>query len=97
MVDLLESEEVNLTTIGHVASILNDENKDLLLSEIRGKTERQVESIVARYKPPIPYRDRVRPVSVFVPELGQNTENRCNPLILNSRPKGGVAIEVIAE
>ena len=48
MVDLLESEEVNLTTIGHVASILNDENKDLLLSEIRGKTDRQVESIVAR-------------------------------------------------
>ena len=86
---LLDSGEVNLTTIGHVASILNDENKDLLLSEILGKTERQVESIVARYKPPIAYRDRVRPVRVVVPDLGQNTENRRNPLILNSRSGSG--------
>ncbi len=87
--DLLELGEVNLTTIGHVASILNDENRDLLLREIRGKTERQVESIVARYKPPVAYRDRVRPVRVTVPDLGPNSKNRCNSLILNSRSGSG--------
>ena len=86
--DLLESGKVNLSTIGLVAPILNEENKDLLLREICGKTQQQVETIVARYKPPIAYRDRVRPVRVFVPELGQNSKNRRNPLILNSRPKG---------
>ena len=83
--DLLESGNVNLTTVGHIAPILSDENKDLLLREIQGKTERQVESIVARFKPPIAYRDRVRPVRVAIPQTKQNTQNRRNSLIFNSR------------
>ena len=65
---LLESGAVNLCTVGLVAPILDDGNKDLLLREISGKTKLQVESIVARYKPPIAYRDRVRPVRVAVPQ-----------------------------
>ncbi len=65
---LLESGDANLCTVGLVAPILDDENKDLLLSEICGKTKQQVESIVSRYKPPIAYRDRVRPVRVAVPQ-----------------------------
>jgi len=82
---LLESGEVNLSTIGLVETILNEENKDRLLLEIRNKTQLQVETIVARYKPPIAYRDRVRPVRIVAPELGQNPKNSRNSLILNSR------------
>jgi 5-methylcytosine-specific restriction endonuclease McrA len=82
---MLNSGGANLTTVGHIASILDDDNKDLLLKEIRGKTERQVESIVARYKPPVAYRDRVRPVRVAVPQSNQRNTHRRNPLIFNSR------------
>ncbi len=48
-----------------------------------------MKSGAARYKPPGIYRDRVRPVRVVVPDLGQNSKNRCNPLILNSRSGSG--------
>ncbi len=83
--DLLDSGEVNLSTVGLVAPVLDAKNKDLLFGEIKGKTQRQVESIVARYKPPVAYRDRVRPVRVAVPPNTQNPTNRRNPLIFNSR------------
>ncbi len=85
MFDLLESGDVNLCTVGLVAPILDNANKDVIFREIRGKTQREVESIVASFKPPVAYRDRVRPVRVAVSNLGQNFKNRRNPLILNSR------------
>jgi 5-methylcytosine-specific restriction endonuclease McrA len=83
--DLLNSGDVNLSTVGLVAPILNDKNKDLLLGQIKGKTQRQVESIVAGYKPPQAYRDRVRPVRVAVPPAEHRRGDRRNPLIFNSR------------
>jgi 5-methylcytosine-specific restriction endonuclease McrA len=83
--DLLDSDEVSSSTIGLVAPILDDENKDLLLREIRGKSRRQVETIVAAFKPAIAFRDRVTPVRVAVPDVGQNAKNRRNSLVFNSR------------
>ena len=43
---------------------------------IRYKTHRQVETIVAEYKPPVVCRDRVKPVRVTVSHMGQNAKNR---------------------
>jgi 5-methylcytosine-specific restriction endonuclease McrA len=83
--DLLDSDEVSSSTIGLVAPILDDENHDLLLREIRGKSRRQVETIVAAYKPAIAFRDRVTPVRVAVLDVGQNAKNSRNSLIFNSR------------
>ena len=56
--------EVSLITISLVASILNESNHKILLSEIRGKSQREVETIVAAHRPPVSMRDRARPVFV---------------------------------
>ena len=66
--ELLEKNEVTLITVSLVASILNESNRKDLLGRIRNKSQREVESIVAVYRPPISMRDRARPVSVVVSE-----------------------------
>ena len=64
---LLGENEVNLASLSLVASILTQQNKDDLLGRIRNKSQREVEAIVADYKPPVSLRDRARPVCVAVP------------------------------
>lgn len=61
---LLERGEVNLMTLGLVATILTPKNADELIERIRGKTQREVESIACAYRPPISLRDRVEHVNV---------------------------------
>jgi len=63
---LLEKNDVTLITVSLVASILTDANKDDLLGRIRRKSQRDVEAIVAAYRPSLAYRDRVKPVCVAV-------------------------------
>jgi len=63
---LLEKNEVNLVTISLVASILTESNARDVLGKIRGKSQRDVEASVARYRPPVSMRDRARPVFVAV-------------------------------
>ena len=53
-------------TVSAVASVLTMENKKELLGKIRQKSEREVEAILATYRPPVDYRDRARPVCVAV-------------------------------
>ncbi|MDH4038956.1 MAG: HNH endonuclease [Candidatus Krumholzibacteria bacterium] len=67
---LLETNEVNVSTIAQVSRILTAANKDEVLSRIRGKSQRDVETIAAEYEPreSIP-RDRVRSVVVRVPAV----------------------------
>jgi 5-methylcytosine-specific restriction endonuclease McrA len=65
---LLEKSQVNLSTISLVAPILTEANKGDLLRSICNKSQREVEAIASRYRPPLSLRDRVRPVSVRVPE-----------------------------
>jgi hypothetical protein len=64
---LLEKNEVNLITVSLAASILNESNAKDLLAKIRGKSQREVEAIVATYRPPVSMRDRAKPVCVAVP------------------------------
>ena len=63
---LLEKNEVNLVTISLVASILTEANAKELLGKIRGKSQREVEAVVATYRPPVSMRDRAKPVYVVV-------------------------------
>ena len=68
---LLEKNEVNLVTISLVASILTEANARELLGKIRGESQREVEAVVAAYRPPVSMRDRAKPVYVVV-----STSNR---------------------
>lgn len=64
---LLQSGEINLMTLGLVASILTEATLDQWIDRIRGKTQREVEAIAATVRPPITLRDRARLVHVAVP------------------------------
>jgi 5-methylcytosine-specific restriction endonuclease McrA len=63
---LLEKNEVNLSSVSLVAPILTQENKDDLVRRIRNRSQKEVEAIVADYRPPVSLRDRARPVCVAV-------------------------------
>ncbi|HEX5133338.1 MAG TPA: HNH endonuclease signature motif containing protein [Candidatus Krumholzibacteria bacterium] len=65
---LLESNEVNVSTVAQVSRILTAGNKAAVLARIRGKSQREVEAIVAEYEPRAAMpRDRIRSVVVRVP------------------------------
>jgi 5-methylcytosine-specific restriction endonuclease McrA len=68
LLGLLETNEVNLSTITQVAGILTPKNASAVFDRIRGKSQREVEAIVAEYEPlaALP-RERVRTVVVRVP------------------------------
>ena len=68
VLDLLRSQKLNVTGVSLVASVLWEENKHELLRRIQGKSQREIDAIAARYRPPIALRDRVRPVKVVVAE-----------------------------
>jgi 5-methylcytosine-specific restriction endonuclease McrA len=61
--ELLERNEVNLSTVSQVAAILTPDNKNEILPRICGKSQKDVEAIVAESEPrsALP-RDRVRSV-----------------------------------
>jgi 5-methylcytosine-specific restriction endonuclease McrA len=63
--DLLVSGEINITTLAMVSDILAQNNHVKILSEIRGKSTREVEVLVSRHRPVNIIRDTVRPVCVM--------------------------------
>jgi 5-methylcytosine-specific restriction endonuclease McrA len=63
---LLESNEVSLNSVARVSRVLTAANKDALLTRIRGKSQREVEAIVAEHEPCARFRDVVRPVVLRV-------------------------------
>ncbi len=65
--EMLQSGEINLMTLGLVANLLTETTLDSWLDQIRGKTQREVEALAARVRPPITLRDRARLVHVAVP------------------------------
>ena len=73
---LLQTNELNLSTISRVSKILTAENCATVLARIRGKSLREVEAIAAEHDPAAAFpRDRVRTVVARVPvtsQLGQN-------------------------
>ena len=65
---LLESNQVNLSTLSRVSKMLTPENCSVLLERLCGRSLREVEAIVAEYEPKYALpRDRVRTVVVRVP------------------------------
>jgi 5-methylcytosine-specific restriction endonuclease McrA len=65
---LLESREVNLSTVSRASKIINRSNCTAVLNRIRGKSMREVETIAAEYDPAIALpRERVRTIVVRVP------------------------------
>lgn len=62
--DLLASGRVNFSAVSRIAGIMDKENADEILCEIEGKTVREIEGIVSRYRPGRAIRERVRPVWV---------------------------------
>lgn len=69
---LLARNEINLMTVALIAPVLNDENKDAIIRDVRNQSQQMVEAVVARYRPPAAYRDRVNPVRVAVPAGSRN-------------------------
>lgn len=65
--DLLAKNEVNLSTIAQASRVLDDTNHQEILARIRGKSQREVDSILAEYQPAAMPRDRVRTVVVRGP------------------------------
>ncbi len=61
---LLESNDINLSTLAHVARVLTWENKDELLANIRGCSLVEVKAILARLEPRAAPRDVIRPLGV---------------------------------
>ncbi|MDH5270568.1 MAG: HNH endonuclease [Candidatus Krumholzibacteria bacterium] len=104
---LLDAGEVNLSTVSQVSKILTTENRNGVLSRIRGKSQREVEAIVAEYdaRAALP-RDRVRTVVVRVPAtLSERPAASGTPVAnawqenhrCNSGDRGGVAAAGVAE
>lgn len=67
---MLERDEITLSTVATVASILKPDNCTVILDRVRGASCRQVERIVCDYRSPVKLRDQVRPVRVVTPGAG---------------------------
>ncbi len=86
---LIERDELTLSSVSMIASILNESNVEDILAKIRGKSRREVEFLVANYRPPVKLRDRVQPVRVVVPKE--------IPVAVHSRRGSGELIEKPAD
>ncbi|MFO7914914.1 MAG: HNH endonuclease signature motif containing protein [Candidatus Krumholzibacteriales bacterium] len=62
---LLQSGEINITTLSMVSGILDDSNYQDILEKIRNRSRRDVEMLISGMNPQKVIRDRVRPVCVF--------------------------------
>jgi len=71
---LFRANRVNLTTVGHVAAILDEDNKREILEKIADNTEEAARRLVAEHRPQMVLRDRVRPVAVRVPKPESRSE-----------------------
>jgi hypothetical protein len=67
VLDMLETGTLSPTTARLLAKRLTDENHEVLLAEVSGKSKRQVEEILARHFPESDVRASVRKVSGAVP------------------------------
>jgi 5-methylcytosine-specific restriction endonuclease McrA len=73
---MLSKNEVNLSTLHKLSGIVNEENKSDLLKEVRFRSAREVDVIIARFRPMSVLRERVRPVYIKpAPNIG-NAANK---------------------
>ena len=66
---LLQDRELSLSIISLIEPILSEENHEQILERVRGASHREVQRIVAEFRPPVMLRDRVQPVRVAVPSV----------------------------
>ncbi len=62
--EMLRSGEIHITTLSMIGDILDGDNHEQLLQEIKHKSTRSVEMLVSRHRPVPAIRDTVRPVCV---------------------------------
>ncbi len=62
--EMLRSGEIHITTLSMISDILDGDNHEQLLQEIKHKSTRSVEMLVSRHRPVPAIRDTVRPVCV---------------------------------
>jgi 5-methylcytosine-specific restriction endonuclease McrA len=80
LLEPLRRREINLSTIALVAGVLDDGNVKELIDSIRGKSQREVEHVVAAYRPAVEIRDRVQPVRVSRVADGLRRDLAATPL-----------------
>lgn len=83
--EMLQRNEVNLSTVAQASRILNESNHRELLASIRGKSQREVESILAEYRPAEIPRDRVRTVAVPANVLSRQASDGESALLFSAR------------
>jgi hypothetical protein len=66
--DMLEKNEVNVTSICQFASILDENNKDFILPRVKGASWREVEKVARKFRPPVELRDRMVHVQAATPD-----------------------------
>jgi len=64
LLELFLSRELSLSNISLLSSVLTEENKGEIISGIRGKSRREAEEFIARYKPTKPLHEKIKPVVV---------------------------------
>lgn len=64
--EMLERNEVNLSTVSQASRFLNESNSDSLLARISDRTKREVESILAEYQPPLSVPERATPIMMHL-------------------------------
>jgi 5-methylcytosine-specific restriction endonuclease McrA len=65
--------EINLYSLSLVSGILTEKNLKQVISGIRNRSTREVEALVAGFRPGRILKDRVRTVCVMVPETGSRS------------------------
>jgi len=65
--------EINLYSLSLVSGILTGQNLKQVISGIRNRSTREVEALVAGFRPGRILKDRVRTVCVMVPEAGSSS------------------------
>jgi hypothetical protein len=75
--EMLRTGEVTLSAVSTISAILTRENAGEILSWIRGKSTREIEMLVSRYRPKRFLRDRVKPICLMTeyPGPGDNSAN----------------------
>lgn len=67
VLELLINRELSLTTLSLVSGVLNEDNHEEVIAGIRGKSRREVEELLAGYRPREKgVRERIKPVVVRV-------------------------------
>ena len=73
---LLRSGGLTLTVAAMISPILTKENAGEIISYAKGRSTREVEMLVSRHRPEFMLRDRVRPVSLMVPDVIKNDSSQ---------------------